>query len=296
LTAAQRWNTLLEETRVAEGSHLTLPNFLTGGGVLWEDLVEGLPVPLPTPTPRVGTESLMPAAKQSRVKFLQKLFRNLLLGVSAAIPNYDEEALLADCDVARYTIQRCAFRFKEFYAWCNETAAVNPNYVRMRTILSQLQISLRNTAILLEDPKRYLEAFARIDPQGVMFQAEVLSLQDDRMMKRDKVEIVPAGQPQPQGRGATANPLQESFFDNPIGSDEVRLCATKARDIVSMMNKDSTNPTSASNSSAAPQVHVALRLFRQRAFKQLRYIMLILQNLVEIESFYLRDRWTSVEI
>jgi hypothetical protein len=137
---------------------------------------------------------------------------------------------------------------------------------------------MRDMAILLQDPKRYIGAFARMDPQGLMFQSEVLSLQGD------------ADAPLPSARALV--PINQTDENLQCPDSEchttVRLLAKKAREVSRLTNLCSAGPGSVNPASA--QWQAALRLFRYRELKRLRYIVLILRNAVEIEKWLFRQK------
>jgi hypothetical protein len=75
-------------------------------------------------------------------------------------------------------LEKCEALAKDFFHRTFEISSTDPSHIRLRLMLSQLYISLRDTVVLMHDPKRYITAFSKVDPKGLMFQAEVLSLHE----------------------------------------------------------------------------------------------------------------------
>ncbi len=264
LTPSQRWDMLLQESvllhEVLETPRTNRRSFSMGSGLLWVNPKDGLPAPLECPLNFL----LLSFANSNHGGRLHKKNQDYLVSsLARSLPDLEESLL--DAEIAQFTIDRCALRVKEYVAWAAETAPFNPNHQRLRAILGQLQVSLRDTAILLEDPQRYLEAFARIDPQGLMFQAEVLSLQDSNPGGKRKSPFVDS-----------LNPLQEA------PAVPIPVSARKAKELLNWIK----NPNSSRSSEPRSPIdfelqqlqwNAAVTLFRKRAFLILRYILVILQ-------------------
>ncbi len=310
LTPGQRWRILLQEAAMSErgAAPQFYDSYLTGAGILWVSPQDGLPGHLRVISK--GDENATSGGGGVNEKKFETQYHQLLIQLSGFIPDLEDDVAKSEVSLCSYQLQKCVVRVKEFYSWCSGTSPFNPHHQRLRAILGQLQVSLRDTAILLEDPQLYLEAFARIDPQGLMFQAEVLSfLQQPRETEASR--RCETGSPPPHSRVLRTEPLQAERLSatNPLqrslrvevpapapastsstaahqNPNPPQLLAKKAKDVANLAmttlgnSRFSNLPDSMHNSQ---QLETALGLFYDRAFRILDYILLVLRNTVTLD-------------
>ncbi len=187
LTPSERWEELKREegscnwTELRPGAPLP-QEFLTGAGILWAhpSIEDGLPVPLPQEAPT--TDKPRRAHQSDMVREQEIIYTQLLTRVFRVLPQWERQVTVPETADMK-TLENCEILFREFFLQTYEISATEPSHVRLRLMISQFYVSIRDTLVLLQDPKRYVASFSRLDRLGSMFQAEVLSLQ-----RQDEIE------------------------------------------------------------------------------------------------------------
>ncbi len=326
LTPSERWEELKREegscnwTELRPGAPLP-QEFLTGAGILWAhpSIEDGLPVPLPKPDEE---NTLVAPNQDATARAWDVTFMQLVTHLFRVLPQW--ESLVWGPEVPSADgLEKCEHIARDFFHRSFEISSTDPSHIRLRLMLSQLYISLRDTIVLLHDPKRYIAAFSKVDPKGRMFQAEVLALHGGGLGGEGKPEFYGSSTPvSPSLTSARGNATVPSVPDGsnmallspPIPSltrvDSLKkfgesveggelsrgnsgkllkgscsfLSMKKAREVVNMATSMESIPCESEDGAwMGLQLQSAVDLFRRRACCILRYIIGVLKNFVFIK-------------